>query len=128
MDPFTVNEETKSMVLDNICHMLNNFLRCDALENIVFCWVMHEPSISDGILARLNLAEAECRVHKISLTCREDVLCARLRSDIERGLRTPDVIPRSVARLPLYQSLDTFLFDVSDIAPEEAARQIVEKF
>lgn len=26
MDPFRVNDETKAMVMDNICHLLNNFL------------------------------------------------------------------------------------------------------
>ena len=28
MHPFVVNAETKAMVLDNICHLLNNFLQC----------------------------------------------------------------------------------------------------
>ena len=27
-DPFQVTEETKTLVQDNICHMLNNFLQC----------------------------------------------------------------------------------------------------
>ena len=31
-NPFLVNEETKAMVLDNICHLLNNFLRCTAYK------------------------------------------------------------------------------------------------
>ena len=29
-DPFQVTDETKAMVLDNICHLLNNFIRCTA--------------------------------------------------------------------------------------------------
>lgn len=43
--PFQVTDETKAMVLDNICHLLNNFLKCSAYENIIFCWVMHEQQI-----------------------------------------------------------------------------------
>ena len=31
-NPFQVTEETKAMVMDNICHLLNNFLRCTAYE------------------------------------------------------------------------------------------------
>lgn len=46
-DPFLITEETKAMVMDNICFLLNNFLRCSAYENIIFCWVMHEQSIID---------------------------------------------------------------------------------
>ena len=26
--------------MDNICHLLNNFLRCSACENVIFCWVI----------------------------------------------------------------------------------------
>ena len=37
--PFQVNEETKAMVIDNICYVLNNFLSCSAYDNIIFCWV-----------------------------------------------------------------------------------------
>ena len=38
-DPFQVTEETKSMVIRNICYLLNSFLHCTAYENIIFCWV-----------------------------------------------------------------------------------------
>ena len=35
--PFLVTEETKEMVMQNICLMLNNFLKCSAYENVIFC-------------------------------------------------------------------------------------------
>ena len=41
-DPFQVTEETKEMVMQNICCLLNNFLHCTAYENVIFCWVMHK--------------------------------------------------------------------------------------
>lgn len=37
-DPFQVTDETKEMVMDNICYLLNNFLHCSAYENVIFCW------------------------------------------------------------------------------------------
>lgn len=57
MHPFQITEETKAMVLDNICHLLYNFLGCSAFQNIIFCWVLHEQSILDSILARLDLKD-----------------------------------------------------------------------
>ena len=54
MWPFVVTDETRAMVMDNICHVLGNFLRCSVFENIVFCWVMHEQSILDELLSRLD--------------------------------------------------------------------------
>lgn len=56
MRPFVVTDETRAMVMDNICHVLGNFLRCSVFENIVFCWVMHEQSILDELLSRLDTA------------------------------------------------------------------------
>ena len=42
MEPFQVTEETKAMVMDNITHILNNFLACSAYDHVIFCWVLHE--------------------------------------------------------------------------------------
>lgn len=39
--PFQITNETKTMVMHNICFLLNQFIHCSAYENIIFCWVMH---------------------------------------------------------------------------------------
>lgn len=104
-DPFQVTDETKAMVLDNICYLLNNFLKCSAYENIIFCWVMHEQTIIDSIVERLDTKS--CSVRLISLTASEKSLRERLSNDVERGIRRADIIGRSIARIPLYQALDT---------------------
>lgn len=125
MKPFVVNEETKSLVMSNITFTLNGFLHCGEFENIIFCWVLHERSIIDELLSRLDLAD--CRVRIFTLTLNEEALKARLQADVERGLREPDVIPRSSARLPLYTKQDTEKLDVSEIDAREAARLIYER-
>ena len=63
--PFMVTSETKEMVTNNICTLLNNFIGCSAYDNIIFCWVMHEQSIIDDILCRLNITC--CRLINVSL-------------------------------------------------------------
>ena len=123
MDPFQVNEETKAMVMENIIFMLSSFIRCSVYENIVFCWVMHEQKIMDRILARLELKD--CQVFLFSLVASPKALKFRLQKDIDQGLRTEDVLRRSMDRLPLYEKLDTVKIDVSNISPEETARQII---
>ena len=104
-DPFQVTEETKAMVMRNICFLLNSFLHCTAYKNIIFCWVMHEQSIIDNILSHLNLQEVN--VFSISLITDEKTLTERLEKDISAGIRTPDVIKRSIPRIPLYENLHT---------------------
>ena len=120
--PFTVTDETKAMVMDNICHLLNNFIHCSTYQNIVFCWVMHEQGIIDDILSRLDTGA--CRILPISLTCSADPLKKRLGGDVESGLRTPDVIERSLARLPLYEILDTIKVDTTSKTVEEIAEAL----
>ncbi len=121
-DPFRVTEETKAMVLRNICFLLNSFLHCSAYENIIFCWVMHEQSIIDEITKSLDTGN--CRVIKISLTVDEKNLRQRLLSDVARGVRTGDVIERSIGRIGMYQALDTIKVDTEDKTIAEIAEEI----
>ena len=123
MHPFQVTEETKRMVEENICFLLNNFLQCSAYDHVVFCWVMHQQAIIDMILSRLDTAG--CKVHAISLVCSEQALRARLQKDVEAGIRSEDVIQRSVERLPLYEKLNTVKLDVSALSAEQAAERII---
>lgn len=124
MSPFQVTEETKAMVMDNIIYLLNNFIKCSSYDNIIFCWVMHEQSIIDEIISRLNTGN--CLLRCISLICDEASLVKRLESDVEKGIRQADVIQRSVKRIPLYWTLDTIKVDVSHISAEQAAEKIVQ--
>lgn len=84
--------------------------------------MLHEQSIIDDLLSRLNLSGVCVRV--ISLVCDRESLCARLTKDVAAGRREPDVIERSVRRLPLYRELQTEKLDVSAITAKEAAERI----
>ena len=122
--PFQVTEETKAMVADNICYLLNSFLHCSAYENVIFCWVMHQQSIIDSILEKLDAKN--CDVKCISLITDEINLRKRLIADVENGIRTADVIDRSVARISLYQTLDTIKIDTSNKTVQMIADEIIQ--
>lgn len=124
MSPFKVTEETKAMVMDNICYILNNYIHFSAFNNIIFCWVMHEQRIIDDIVSALDTRECEVKI--ISLICGEQQLRKRLQKDIDARIRQRDILQRSIARLPLYESLDTIKIDVSDISAEQTAKIISE--
>ena len=121
-DPFQVNDETKRMVVDNICHLLNNFIHCSVYDNVIFCWVMHEQSIIDDILSHFDLTN--CDVKTISLICRGNALVERLKKDIKAGVRQEDVLSRSIERLPLYDTLNTQKIDVSDLSIKEIVEMV----
>ena len=121
-DVVSVTPETKAMVMDNIAHLLSNFLRCSEIDHVVFCWVMHEQAIIDSLLAELD--RSRCAVRAISLVCTEDTLRQRLGGDVAAGRRTADVIERSVARLPLYGALRTLRVPTDGKSPREVAESL----
>ena len=84
---------------------------------------MHEQSIIDDILCRLNISC--CRLINVSLICGEDELVRRLHNDIAAGLRTDGIIERSVSRLGKYCNLNTKKIDTTHLNPEEVARKIL---
>lgn len=122
--PFQVTDETKAMVEKNICYLLNSFLHCTAYENVIFCWVMHEQSIIDSIIEKLDTEN--CNVKCISLMTDEISLRERLTSDIEKGIRTADVIDRSIARIPLYRTLHTIKIDTNHKTVQGIAKEIAQ--
>ncbi len=123
MSPFLVTPETKALVMDNICHILNGFLHCTALQNIVFTWVMHQQEILDALYASLDTSGWLLR--PVSLVCRPECLRRRLEADIAAGLRSPSIIEKSLSYLPLYASLDTVRLDVSELSPQETALKLL---
>lgn len=124
MEPFQVTEETKRMVQENIAFLLGQFLRCSAYETVIFCWVMHQQEILDSLLGALPLKGVEVR--KVSLLAKPETLKQRIGGDVERGLRTWDVLDRSLERLPLYRSLDTEKLWVDQLTPRETAELLAK--
>ena len=123
-DPFQVTDETKEMVIDNICYLINNFIRCSVYDNVIFCWVMHEQSIIDTICNKLNVEN--CNVKTISLLADEKNLRKRIQGDVNAGIRSVDVLNRSIARMPLYEKLNTIKINTNNKSIAEIADEITK--
>lgn len=121
-NPFQVNEETKGMVIRNICFLLNQFLHCSVYENVIFCWVMHQQDIIDTILNNLEITDSEPKM--ISLVCDAHTFKERLEKDVRDGIRTNDVVERSIERIPLYNELSTVKIHTDGKNIEDIAKQI----
>ena len=122
-DPFIVNDETKAMVMDNICHLLNSFLRSTVYRNIVFCWVMDQQSMIDDILRRLDTTA--CKVSVISLLASEETLRRRIMADVQSGTRTIDVLQRSLDRLPGFQRIHSDKLYTDNMSVQQIADEIL---
>ena len=123
MRPFSVTEETRALVLDNICSVLARDLRGPELDHVIFGWVLHQQETIDTILSRRPLEGVE--IINISLLASPEALRTRLEQDMADGRRPRDgVVERSLAYLPLYEKLNTWKLDTTRLTPEEAAAQI----
>ena len=121
--PFQVTTETKQMVMENICFLLNQFIHCSAYENIIFCWVLHQQDIIDTILE--NLDKSDCLVKNVSLICDDAELRKRLMKDVQTGKRKRDIVERSIARIPCYTALYTSKINTNGKTPAEIADEII---
>ena len=121
--PFQITEETKKMVLQNICFLLQQFIRCSAYQNIVFCWVLHKQDIIDQIVASID--PSACSIKVVSLICDQAELKNRLMKDITAKIRTKDVIKRSIARMDHYMALHTVKINTTGKQPSEIADEII---
>lgn len=122
-NPSKITDETKKMVIDNICYLINNYLLCSEYDNVIFCWVMHKQSIIDALIDKIKMND--CKLVDISLIADEKSIKERLLKDVNAGIKTIDVACRSIERLPLYNSLDTIKINTSNRTINELVEEIV---
>lgn len=61
-----------------------------------------------------------------SLVCSQEALTERIIQDVKEGLRTIDVLKRSILRIQNYLSMNTLKINVTDINARYAAYKINE--
>lgn len=118
MNPWSFNDTNKKMVIENICFLLNNYIRNDNYEYIIFSWVMHKQEIIDEILNHLYLKDVE--INSFSLVCSEKILEQRMISDY----RDETCVLSSIQRIHLYQELETIKINTDHQQVVDVAKQI----
>lgn len=58
--------------------------------------------------------------------CSSEILCTPLKRDVANGLRTADVVERSIKRLPLYTGLNTQKLNIDYMSIDGIADMIIE--
>ena len=84
---------------------------------------MHEQSIIDTILNKVKITD--CVVKVVSLMANEETLTKRIMKDVDSGSRGTDVLERSIARLPFYQSVSSVKVQTNNKTVYEIAKEIV---
>ena len=102
---FLSREQYGRLLLGKSVNVLGINIRCFTIKEVI-----------DNIVSKLNLEN--CQIKIISLVCGPKELIKRLNKDIECGIRTNDVLKRSLEYLLMYKSINSIKIDVSNLAPK----------
>lgn len=120
--PFVGNRETKTMAIDNILHMIDNYRKCSVCRMIVLVWLMDDQwvrqSIMDGI-SNMNL-----EVNSVTLICDKNELVQRWKNDNKCEWRTNEWLEVSLKSLPYFSEMENCI-DTSGLSIEQVAEMIV---
>ena len=70
--PFVGNRETKAMAVDNILHMIGNYMKCSECRMAVISWLMDDAWVLQSLLEGLASLGAETR--SVTLICDGETL------------------------------------------------------
>ena len=119
--PFVGNRETKAMAVDNILHMIGNYLKCSACGMVVLVWLMDDPRVLREITDGIAALGAEAR--NVTLVCGREQLISRWKQDRDCEWRTDEWLEVSLRSLPYFASLENAV-DTGDLTPEQVAEMI----
>jgi len=117
MNPFVVDNRTKSMVEQNVINLLRSYLE-HGFSYILFTWVLHSEHIVQRILE--GLGNYDFAFEHFTLVCDEHTLRERISSDTGRGLDFDLAVRR------LNQSLDvkSERVDTVGLTPDDVANRL----
>ena len=123
-------EENRKMVLNNISHLLNNFLKNSNFENIIFCWVMHKQEIIDDIFKLIE--EKNFKFYNFSLIANKDTIEKHLKNRmIENNNfsqeKLNEYVNNSMNRMTSYNEVNSEKIDVSNKSINDVLKEIIEK-
>lgn len=120
--PFVGNQETKTMAIDNILHMIANYRKCSICKMIVFVWLMDEKwvyqKIADGI------SDMELEAKNFTLVCDKNTLINRWENDKNCEWRTNEWLEVSLKSLSFFSLFENCI-DTSGLTIDMIADIII---
>ena len=121
--PFVGNRETKAMAVDNILHMIGNYLACSVCGMVVLVWLMDEPWVIRRITESISALRAE--VKYVTLVCDRENLLSRWEADHDCDWRTDEWLNVSLKSLPGFAAMDNVI-DTSGLSVDRIAELIMQ--
>ena len=123
LHPFVGSRETKAMAVDNILHMIGNYMKCSACKMIVLVWLMDDPWVLQAITD--GLASLQAEVKSVTLVCDRENLIRRWENDHNCEWRTDEWLKVSLASLPAFAAMENTI-DTVGLSVDRIAGRIME--
>ena len=123
LHPFVGSRETKAMAVDNILHMVSNYMKCSVCKMIVLVWLMDDPWVLQSVFDGLSALQAETR--NVTLICDQENLLRRWKNDHACEWRTAEWLKVSLASLPVFSAMKNTL-NTDGLSPDLVADLILE--
>lgn len=122
LHPFVGDPETRAMAVDNILHLIGNYLHCSACGMIVLVWLMDDPRVVRAITEGAAALGAE--VQYVTLICGREDLLRRWEKDRGSAWRTGEWLKVSLKSLPGFSAM-TGTIDTSGLTVAQVAELIM---
>lgn len=122
--PFVGNRETKTMAIDNILHMIDNYRRCSICKMIVVVWLMDEQWVYQKVMD--GISDMGLEVKSVVLVCDENSLIDRWKNDKICEWRTQEWLEASLESLAFFSSLENVL-DTSSRTVDQIVDRIIRE-
>ena len=120
--PFVGNRETKTMAIDNILHMIDNYRKCSVCRMIVLVWLMDDQWVQQSIIDGISAMNLEIR--NVTLICNKNELTKRWKNDNVCGWRTDDWLSVSLKSLSQFSMLPNII-NTDDLSISQIAKMIL---
>ena len=120
--PFVGNQETKTMAIDNILHMIANYRKCSICKMIVFVWLMDERWVYQKIADGISNMELEAK--NFTLVCDKNTLINRWENDENCEWRTNEWLEVSLKSLSFFSLFENCI-DTSGLTIDMIADMIM---
>ncbi|BCN30937.1 AAA family ATPase [Anaeromicropila herbilytica] len=121
--PFIGNKETKTMAIDNIHHLINNYRTCSECKQIVLVWLMDEQWVYDSLVT--GIRDMGMDMLEVTLWCDAEELKKRWVNDVICEWRTDEWLEISKKSLPYFKR-QKMVLDTSGINIAKIVDMIME--
>jgi broad-specificity NMP kinase len=119
MNPLNFTETNQKMFLDNIYHLLNNYLSNPSFDYVLFSWVIPREEMINYIIKKLS---DNCfELVRITLLCADSKLKERM---LQAG-RDEATIEKSMLYQEAFRNINTKKVDTTELSVSETVDEVL---